>query len=89
MRAANVIQFPRPAALCQKPTRQAMTSDGMPVRKGDSVIVTDTTKRKFTGTVQKIAGHEISAFCVCQLYEVICNDGFRRVVTADQIEALS
>ena len=64
-----------------------MTTTGMPVRKGDCVIVTDTANRKFAGTVSKVSRDDGQATSL--LYEVICNDGCRRVVTADQIEALS
>lgn len=85
MPAANIIPFP--GISCREPLRQAMTSKGMPVRKGDSVIVIDTAKRKFAGTVQKVSRDDCEVTSV--LYEVICNDGCRRVVTADQIEALS
>jgi hypothetical protein len=87
MPAANVIPFPARAARYEEPLRQAMTSKGMPVRKGDSVIVTDTSSRKFAGTVSKVSRDDYDAASL--LYEVICNDGCRRVVTADQIVALS
>lgn len=87
MTACNVIAFPGLGSLYKAPLRQAMTTSGMPVRKGDSVIITDTAKRKFAGTVSKVSRDDGRARC--QLYEVICNDGCRRVVTADQIEALS
>jgi hypothetical protein len=65
--------------------RQAMSSTGMPVRKGDSVIITDTAMRRFAGTVEKVGPSDESASC--QLYQIRCHDGRLRVVTADQIEA--
>jgi hypothetical protein len=85
--AANIIPFPARAARYEQPLRQAMSRTGMPVRKGDSVTVTDTATRKFAGTVSKIGIGTDQAISV--LYEVSCNDGLRRVVAADQIEALS
>ena len=86
MLTTNVIPFP--GISCREPVRQAMTSEGMPVRKGDSVIITDTANRKFAGTVSKVGTADLP-LATCQVYEVICNDGRSRVVTADQIEALS
>ena len=87
MAADNVVIFPKSQDNYQEPLRQAMTSDGMPVRVGDAVTITDTAGRRTSGMVQKVGIPGASA--VCQVYEVMCTDAICRVVTADQIEALS
>lgn len=89
MTASNVIAFPFPANHYAEPPRQALRHDGTPLRAGDAVLIPcrGHSVLKFAGTVEKLI--EPDGYDVYQLYRVICRDGFKRVVTAREIEAVS
>jgi len=86
----QIVNFPlahsRNTPLYREPLHQALRHDGMPVRPGDFVKITDTRGHEHKGTVTKVGMPGNAA--VTQVYEVRCHDGWPRVVSADQIEAL-
>jgi hypothetical protein len=89
MTATNVIAFPFPAKRYAEPPRQALRHDGTPLRVGDAVLIPcrGHSVLKFAGTIEELI--EPDCFDAFQLYRVICRDGFRRMVTAREIEAVS
>jgi hypothetical protein len=93
MTATNVVAFPFPTKRHAEPPRQALRHDGMPLRVGDAVRVRSPARHGiigFAGTVTKVGVDGAYPDCkICQIYEIMCHDGFTRIVTADHIEAVS